>query len=193
MHRILYLGLDPSRYKHSGELLHCPIIQITPNSLDEETKRVWPLITHVLFTSPSAVKYWPLPLIGKQIISIGAATASVLPVPSITAPFATQEGVIALLDTLDLSEAYLFWPRSSRSRAFLSEYLAGKKIHVFDLYETTLRRPEVMPDLIRFDEIVFTSPSTVYAFLELFSFIPLDKKITSIGPVTAEVINLYRT
>ena len=190
MHRILYLGLDPSRYKHSGELVHCPIIQVTPNPIDEEISRVWPLITHVLFTSPSAVKHWPLSLEGKTIISIGHATASMLLVPSIIAPFATQEGVIALLETLDLTNVYLLWPRSSKARPLLLEYLAERKTHIFDLYETSLRRPEVWPDLTSFDEIVFTSPSTVQAFVRLFGSIPADKKITPIGPVTAKLLQI---
>jgi len=192
MHRILYLGIDPSRYVYDGLLTHCPIIQTIPAVLDEETKRMWPLITHVLFTSRSAVTHWPLPLAEKVVLSIGHSTSASLPSPSLIAPSATQEGVIALLEKMDLLNAFILWPRSSRSRSLLLEYFAEQKIHVhvFDLYTTCLRRPEVLPDLSLFDEIVFTSPSTVEAFLELYGSIPAGKKITPIGPVTAKTLQI---
>jgi uroporphyrinogen-III synthase len=55
-----------------------------------------------------------------------------------------------------------------------------------DLYETVAQRVEPVPDLRLFDEIVFTSPSTVDAFFEIFGHIPSGKKIVAIGPVTAD-------
>lgn len=191
MHKILYLGIDPSRYKHAGLLVHCPIIKTVPIfPLDDLVVRIWPSITHVLFTSPSAVKHWPLSLIEKKILSIGGGTSSEIPMTSLIAPFSTQEGVIELIESLDLSGAYLFWPHSSKSRPLIQAYLTRKKVrfYAFDLYETQTHRPSSLPDLAEFAEIVFTSPSTVHAFIELFGAIPSEKKITSIGPVTASLV-----
>jgi uroporphyrinogen-III synthase len=191
MHRILYLGIDPSRYVHQGSLVHCPIIQTVPRACDEILS-IWPNITHVLFTSPSAVRHWPLPLAGKKLLAIGAVTAQAIKEPSLIAPIATQEGVIALLQTLDLG--YLLWPRSTKSRSTIADYLTAQKIrfHLFDLYETETLRPDPLPNLDSFDEIVFTSPSTVHAFLELYGFFPTRKKLTPIGPITAKEIDRFR-
>ena len=188
--KILYLGTDPSRYLHTGELIHYPVIRTIPiPALEEAVKQAWPRVTHLIFTSPTAVKHW-LSVSSfseqKQFIAIGPATASLLQQPLI-APFATQEGVIALLDTLDLSCAYLLLPRSSRARPRLTNYLQRRGIDflAFDLYQTVPCDPGPLPE---FDEIVFTSPSTVEAFLQLHGSIPRAKKVTAIGPVTKSAL-----
>lgn len=195
MHKILYLGLDSSRYNFQGELVHCPIIKTVPIlPLTAQALLEWPSITHVLFTSPSAVNYWPLSLLDKQVIVVGNGTASQLSVPPLIAPFATQEGVIALLETVDLSSANVLWPRSSKSRAILVDYLTAKKVRfqALDLYHTQTNIPAILPDLNQFDELVFTSPSTVHAFVEIFGPIPKEKKLTPIGPVTAKLLQIIR-
>jgi uroporphyrinogen-III synthase len=43
-----------------------------------------------------------------------------------------------------------------------------------------------------FDEIVFTSPSTVAAFKEIFGALPRGKKLVAIGPITEEALDLFR-
>ena len=192
MHKVLYVGLDPTRYIAANKadvlVVHCPIIQTKSNQVKLSD---WSEITHVLFTSPSAVNYWHFPLEGKTIISIGLATSAALPVTSLIAPFATQEGVIALLETIDLTNAYLLWPKSSKSRPLLIEYLQKRQIRfrAIDLYETSVCSPEMLPNLADFEEIVFTSPSTVAAFVQIFGPLPSDKQLTAIGPITRKAIS----
>jgi uroporphyrinogen-III synthase len=148
--------------------------------------------THWLFTSPNAVRHWCTlvrPNDSAKYIVVGSSTAAALEkfgIQAMVAPFPTQEGVIALLDRLDLGSARIGWPRSSRSRPVLADYLTkrGLSFMGIDLYETVSHRLEPVPDLHLFDEIVFTSPSTVDAFLEIFGEIPSGKKIVTIGPVT---------
>jgi len=152
------------------------------------------MASHCLFTSRSAVHYWTYPIKG-VVIALGNATAAALKERGIeakVAPHPTQEGVVELLETLKLS--YLFWPRSSLARPVIEEYVKKKGIPFcfVDLYETIPQRPEPLPDLNDFDEIVFTSPSTVDAFLQIFGSIPRDKKLTAIGSVTESSLNLYR-
>lgn len=197
MHRILYLGLDPSRYKHEGILVHYPIIQTVPvRRLDSTLK--WDRYSHVLFTSPTAVKHWMSlsthSFHEKSVLSIGPSTAAMLKsyeIESKTAPFATQEGVIELLKELEIP--FLFWPRSSKARPILAEWLQRKEVcyQMFDLYQTFARRVAPLPNLDEFDEIVFTSPSTVEAFLEIYGAIPPGIKISPIGPVTQQAIASY--
>lgn len=194
--RILYLGTDPSRYIHTGELIHYPVIQTKRcATLDPQVFQC----THLLFTSPNAVRHFfelasPMQAI---YLAIGSSTASSLHklgIQPLIAPFSTQEGMIALLDTLDLQNAFLGWPRSSRARTVLAKYLSRRGISYFDfdLYETMFQKPEPVPDLLSFDEIVFTSPSTVDAFFEIFGTIPWEKKIVSLGPITEDKLNKNR-
>jgi uroporphyrinogen-III synthase len=53
-----------------------------------------------------------------------------------------------------------------------------------DLYDPIFQAPLPIPNLDEFDEIVFTSPSTVRAFLAIYGEIPKDKIIAPIGPIT---------
>lgn len=189
MKRVLYLGLDPSRWKGGGEIVHYPVIRTEP------TERLqlhdWPLFTHLIFTSRSAVIHWDR-FGGKQIVAIGEATAQLIRekgmVPRV-AKEATQEGVIELLGSLDLKDAYLLWPRSERARGDLAAYLRGRKIRFLaqDLYRTVFQKLEPVPSLDEFDEIVFTSPSTVEGFLQIYETFPKQGVLTCIGPITRKV------
>ena len=178
--------------------MHYPVIKTVPvDSLNESVLSQAKQCTHWVFTSPNAVKHWfalsPLCLEDKAVFAVGPATAAFLLQKSIQAQQpqnATQEGMIELLETLSLDGAYIGWPRSSLARPLLSNYLERRKIRyvAIELYRTISQRLEPVPDLAQFEEIVFTSPSTVRAFLEIFGSIPPGKKMTAIGPVTREVL-----
>jgi len=179
---ILYLGLDPSRYPR--KVFHYPVIEtVFYENLDVSKAS---LATHFLFTSRSAVHYWTYS-IGAPVLAIGKATEAALKergIKPILAPEATQEGMIALLETMEIG--FLFWPRSALARSILEEYLTKRGVPFFalDLYTTRVRKKGELPNLHDFDEIVFTSPSTVDAFIEIFGALPRDKKLTAIGPIT---------
>jgi len=190
--RILYLGTDPSRFNQP--CIHYPIIQtIAAEAIDEETKDVWPRVTHLIFTSPNAVKHWfnVGKIEGRIAIAIGEGTRAALRkrgVEPLIAPTATQEGVIELLKTIDLTHAFLLLPRSSRARETLTDYLKkrGVDFHVFDLYRTVTHKTEPLPDLNQINEIIFTSPSTIDAFREIFGKVPDHIRIRCIGPITKQ-------
>ena len=190
--KTLYLGLDPENFCRP-HLTHYPVIRTVRLESPElkEALALWSSFTHVIFTSKTAVRFWREPLIGKTAICIGNATAKELPHPSLVAPESTQEGVIRLLETLRLGSAFIFLPRSRLSRPALTEYLRLKSIRFFplDLYDTIFQKIEPIPDLNNFDEIVFTSPSTVRAFLQIYGKLPPNKKLTPIGPVTGQALN----
>jgi uroporphyrinogen-III synthase len=190
---ILYLGLDPKNFVCEGNLIHYPVIRIAPLQGPDFTSAVelWPSFTHVIFTSQSAVLHWDLDLAGKSILAIGAATAASIRkrgVEPLVASSATQEGVIQLLETLDLNCAHLFLPRSKKARSCLTDYLSQKQIPFFalDLYEPMFQKLEPVPNLKEVDEIVFTSPSTVEAFFQIYEAIPAHIKVRAIGPITEE-------
>jgi uroporphyrinogen-III synthase len=181
----LYLGLDPSNYPGA---VHYPVIDTLPAAFDLSPKE-YETYTHLIFTSKSAVAYWHRSLDGKIVIAIGPSTKKILQERGVTplvAPFATQEGIIELLEGLDLKRGRILFPRSRLARSVLDEYLHREKIffRTIDLYDTIFIRNEPVPDLSEFQEIVFTSPSTVEGFLRIYKKIPSEMKLTPIGPIT---------
>ncbi len=128
----------------------------------------------------------------KIIAVVGKATAQHLHshglIPQIIAKEETAEGLIAELETLsyDFKEADVFWPHSKLSRPLLKEYFIHRQMTFTEcpLYETLPLRPCPLPKLEEFDEIVFTSPSTIDAFLTFYDRLPKNKNLVSIGPIT---------
>jgi uroporphyrinogen-III synthase len=198
MKTTLYLGTDPAQFECEGHLIHYPVIKIVPRPL-EELKHAYGQLeefTHLIFTSKNAVKVFFGHLTStdvlrpKTLIAIGKVTAAYLSMknfpPHHIAQDETQEGVVQLLKELPLENSYIFLPRSSLSRPLLVQFFeeSGIRYLACDLYETVTQILSPKPDLDLVDEIVFTSPSTVRAFLEIFGALPKHKKLIAIGPIT---------
>ena len=202
--RILYLGLDPSHYTGKGEITHWPIIQIIPRPLSDpavqQTLKQFDRYSHILITSKSTVailsEYLSQLEIDLQIwrnkvtIAVGQVTAKHLKkreiVPTYVAQEETAEGMIKELQQLSLAKAHVFWPHSAQARPLLKDFLTLQKIHhtTCVLYEPKPQLLETLPQLENFDEIVFTSPSTVKAFIYFFGALPPAIQLTAIGPIT---------
>lgn len=206
MKKVLYLGLAHPYHHLEGEIIYYPIIKIVPRSFDnlmiQNAYKDFHHYTHLVITSKTTI-----PLIfdfaasygidlsdikEKQVIAVGRATAaaaarygmrSVMPISD-----ETSEGIVATLEVQDLSNAYLFWPHSALSRQVLPDFFKSKKIKYCEciFYETLPNWEQPPPnfELDSIDEIVFTSPSTVDAFVEIMGPIPWNKQITPIGPIT---------
>ncbi len=177
LHRTLNLGLDPR-----PNTIHYPIIHTTPRQIEI------PPYTHLIFTSKTAVYYFPQEPIG-TIIAVGQATAAACNATHI-AQNECAEGIIDILETLDLAEAHILWPHSALSRPLITDYLQKKGVR-FDapiLYDTYPHRPYAPPPLDPFDEILFTSPSTVSAFKSLFGLFPDHCRLTPMGDQTAAAL-----
>lgn len=208
--KILYLGLELPKTLKNKNALHYPIIKIIPYPLDTHevqiTFRKIPSYTHIVFTSKSAVHifFQYLPSFGftlehlrdKDFVAVGQATADLIGEHGIQASIVpleeTAEGIVRELRSLPLEQAHIFWPHSALSRPILKDFFEQHSLHYTEciLYETHPQRPSVpAPDLSQIDEIVFTSPSTVNAFIEIFGQLPKDKHLTAIGPVTQTRLN----
>lgn len=198
--KTLYLGTDPSHYKCEGEIVHFPVIKIVPRC-DAAVKEAFadiPLYTHLIFTSKNAVRIffeqYKEPLKNKVIVAIGKVTSSHLISygykPEIVAKEETQEGLIDLLKNENLQNSYFFLPRSSLSRPVLTHFFESRALRykAVDLYDTHSAQPDHLVKLEEFDQIVFTSPSTVDAFFQLYSTIPVGMKIVAVGPVTDQAL-----
>lgn len=197
----LYLGTDPSHFKSVGSLVHWPLIQIIPcHTTDvEQAFSEMKLYTHLIFTSKNAVRIffdrYKEPLTNKIIAAVGQVTAHHLLKlgykPEHIADEETQEGLVEILKRQDLKKSYFFLPRSSRSRPVLIDFFEKYQIHyrAVNLYDIKFIKPKQLLNLDEFDQIVFTSPSTVEAFFQLYSSIPPHIKQTAIGPITQSALS----
>ncbi|MDF2577556.1 MAG: hemD [Chlamydiales bacterium] len=203
--KTLYFGLNPNAYLCATRTVtHCPLIQVRPFPLESsEIQRaltLWPQFTHCIFTSQNGVKFWLKALDqskntifswqNKEVLAVGKATANALVGQGIAvttvAQEETAEGIIQELSRKDLSSSYVFWPHSALSRTIITDYLRVNKISYFDcqLYTSLSFHPQPLPSLAEYDELIFTSPSIIDSFLQIYGLIPTDKVITCIGPVT---------
>lgn len=206
--RVLYLGLRvPQEWKERAEIIHCPVIKIIERSLEQKDileafSRI-SAYTHVLLTSRIAAELFfrflkgPVKT-GSQgkmtavIIAIGQGTSEKIQEEgfkaSYTASEETSEGIIELLKALNLTDAYLFWPHSQLSRSIIPDFLQKQMIPfcAVPLYTTVPNNcgEELRAKLLDVNEIVFTSPSTVDAFLSLVKSFPKNKILTAVGPIT---------
>lgn len=192
---VLYLGLNPPPPNPKKKIIHFPIIKIIPRPKEDYDMSKY---THLIFTSQSSVEIFcnnvpHFEIKDKCFIAVGQATANSLkkhhlPVHKIP-KMETAEGIIAELQNLDMTNAFVFWPRSALARPVLGNYFKEKNIKFCDciLYDTVTHQPGPLPDLEFFKEIIFTSPSTVDAFKQLYGRFP-DKKLSCIGPITKDYL-----
>ena len=197
--KILYLGLDPSRFVHEGVLTHHPLIQIQALPLEDVkeafgTHGAW---THLIFTSQTGVSLFfevcqklKITLPPLECIVVGKATEAKLRIYGEfkirVAQKECAEGVVECLEKMDLKNAHLFFPHSTLARTTIVDFLKKEGI---SYTEALLYKPislEKIPALKieEFDEIVFTSPSIVDAYMKIFGRLPKQKKLTAIGVVT---------
>ena len=127
------------------------------------------------------------------MFAVGRATAEVLERVDCIAHIETAEGIVAELEKRDLSSANICLPRSALSRTVIPDYLhmRGVSFTAPILYDTAQRRPDPLPLLDEFDEIIFTSPSGVQAFVDIFGALPKDKQLTAMGPITEKALEKF--
>jgi uroporphyrinogen-III synthase len=206
--RILYVGLDPYHYQAQGEITHFPLIQIVPRALNDplvyQALQLFSSYTHVIITSKSSIGILATYLAqlgfsmqewqSKITCVVGKITALSLKqigiTPTIIAQEETAEGIVEALRSLNLEQSYLFWPHSSEARPVLKDFLNQMAIchQSCALYDPQTIPYSTLPSLDKFDEVMFTSPSTVKAFLTYFQTFPPHLKLTAIGPVTARYL-----
>ncbi len=191
--RALYFGLDPSRYEFKGELVHLPLVRTVPFPFQKVKLYFNTPHSHVLFTSRSAVSYFFAYSTerDKKYICVGKATANRLEDFGVQADFIAEnpqgEGVVELLKTIEYE--HILYPHSAQSRPLLPDYLkeGGTSFALYDTFPIKVR----LPDLSRFDRLIFTSPSSVDAFFSQTSEIPPQEKCEAIGPITRNALNKF--
>lgn len=204
----LYVGIDPRHYKTHLPIYHMPLMEIVPRALAsreiQETFRRVLKFTHIVFTSKSAVRIFfdyfkksghtLSELKNTYIIAIGQVPAFYLKeegvIPSYVTSDEAQTGVVRVLSALDLEEVNILLPRSSSMRPQLAHFLVEHDIHhqICTLYDAHKKRPTVLPDLEMFEEVVFTTPTVIEAFFDLFETIPEELNFHPIGFYSREAL-----
>lgn len=202
--KTLYLGLTPPQ---KDDVVHFPVIRIVQHSFDDESvvemMAQWNAFTHLIFTSKSAVQTVGMycetyrhDAKDKIGIAVGKATAEEMeqygfPV-ALIAEKEQAEGIVEVLDGLNLKDAFVLWPHSSLSRNIISNYLLDRKVKFSDVAVYNTVSVEVSredaPNLDQFEKIVFTSPSTVEAFTKIYGDVELKAELVPIGPITREAL-----
>lgn len=208
MKKILYLGLNLPYKPIEGEITHYPIISVVPRSADDPAIVAafnnFQHYTDLVFTSKTGVTIFfehaehfgiDLATVGSKIISVvGEATAATVSGYGLNAASPphdeTAEGLAAMLSQQDLSSAHIFWPHSALSRQILPAFFKQHSIRFCEciFYDTLPNHHLPLINPHDFDEIIFTSPSTVDAYIELLGDIPPHKQVTAIGSVTADYL-----
>lgn len=208
--KILYTGLEVPAHLE-GKVTHCPLIRIQPRSIHDlsvqQALSQFSFYTHIVITSKSTISILLdyLPIFGygrgdwkqKVTIAIGQKTANELTrqgIPcELIAKEETSEGLVSELKRYSLPlSSFFFWPHSSLSRSVIRDFFQNSPYHWEEclLYDTYPYPPASRPNLQEFDEIIFTSPSTIDAFIQLFGSLPPNILLHPIGPITQHYLDI---
>jgi uroporphyrinogen III methyltransferase/synthase len=205
--KILFTGLSQERFFIKGTYFHLPLIKIGPlddyrefdNYLKDIKKFDW-----IVFASRYGVEYFfkrlkainsdSRLLANIKIGAIGTSTKRHLLDFGILADLVpkkeSSEGLVSEFKKIDIKNKKIFLPRSNISDKGLEKELEklGANVRTSFAYRNVM--PKDLPDLDLnfFDEIMFTSPSTVRNFKKRYKKIPKHIKVKCIGEVTFEVM-----
>ena len=190
-----------------ADILYVPTIEITPiqpNKKLEQAVEAMSDYSYIVFTSTNSVSIFfetlfakgkdMRALSGAKILPIGQATASLLREKGLVPDFLprefTSEGIIEILNTLDLTGRRVLLPRAEEARDIIVTFIKdhGGSCDVVPIYKASLPK-----EIASFDQkpdiITFTSSSTVNNFLTLYGKEALEgSTIASIGPVTTATL-----
>jgi len=201
--RILFTGLSQERFFLKENYFHIPLIKIEPLEDYEELDSFLGKIGEfdwIVFTSRYGVEYFfkrlnhlgfdsrllkdiKIAVIGNstktRLLDFGVI-ADLMPVKE------SSEGLLEAFKKENLKDKKIFLPRSDIADKGLTAGLELLGARVTSCVSYKNRMPEDLPDLNLsfFDEIMFTSPSTVRNFRKRYGKIPEEIKIRCIGEVT---------
>ena len=180
--KILYTGLEIGGFIPVGKIFHYPLIKTVPVNASVPQAGQFDA---VVFTSKSAVRYFfgKSNLDNQKILAIGPSTGREVNNFGYKVDFVpdtADSDELALMIQKSEYKAVLY-PCSDLSRNALHNL---KQVRPFVCYKTEkIIQPKL--DLSFFRSIVFTSPSTVEAFFDIYNEIPKTAVCYVIGKHTA--------
>ncbi len=201
--RILFTGLSKERFFLKGTYFHLPLIRIGPmedyTEFDECLRNIGDF-DWIVFASRYGVEYFfqrlsragydSRRLSNLKIAAIGNSTRNRLLDFGILADLVPEKesakGLVGVFRKLSIKGQRIFLPRSDISDKGLSRALEGLGAKVTTSFAYRNVMPGDLPDLDLnfFEEIVFTSPSTVRNFKQRYREVPENVKVRCIGDVT---------
>lgn len=193
--KTLYTGIslpDPT-------FVHTPLIAIQPLADDSGLRAAACTLDaydYLLFTSRHAV-YALTPYVtalpqALRVVSIGSTTTEALRQTGIIeSEQVEQDNSYGVIDWFrSRSRGRVLIPRSSLARDIIPKGLRalGYEVTTITAYENHLPENSQKVDLGQIDRIVFTSPSTIDNFINLYGALPIGKQLTARGPVTAHYL-----
>ncbi len=201
--KILFTGLSGERYFEEGSFFHLPLIRIEPLEDYGEFDRLLENIGSfdwIAFASRYGARYFFERLAvlgldcrvlgGVKIAAVGGSTKRELENHGILAdlvpPDESSAGLLESFRAEGVEGKSIFLPRSDISDKGLEKGLSGLGARVSSAFAYRNVMPENLPELdcSGFDEIMFTSPSTVRNFRKKYKKIPAHVKVKCIGAVT---------
>ncbi|MBL7215605.1 MAG: uroporphyrinogen-III C-methyltransferase [Phycisphaerae bacterium] len=207
--RILHLGIHPEHYSHLGTIVHRPIIECVESDTTgpmTETIRHAGQYDWIIFTSGNGIRFFFKKLyaagLDARIFSntkfavIGQASAEQLMEFGIKADLcAAVESSAGLLDAfanIDIAGLSILLPQAEVSSPDLPEGLSknGAKVEKLVVYQTIEKEIDDV-DLDYIDQILFTSGSTVRAFVKKFASVPEHIQAMCLGVPTQTTAKQY--
>ncbi len=200
--RILLPGTHPQKYKHLGIIVHRPLIKSVP--LDDYTQadRVLKRLNAfdwIVFTSTNGVNFFFQRLNAINLDTRAVGTTKVSAIGKTTAEKLTTFGVLAdmqpkLESSVGLLEEFqkvsvkdkrILLVRPKVGSSMLLDGLAdvGAIVETVVVYRNVDMEPEET-DFAFIDQILFTSGSTIRAFLKRYGSVPAGIKVYCLGQPT---------
>lgn len=204
--KILFTGLSSKSFFKNGIIFHLPMIEIKPlnnySTMHALIKKIeefdWLVFSSrygvvYFFTELFKIGFDSRNLNNKKIAAIGSSTANRLKEYGITVDLIpkreSSSGLIKEFKKMGIQGKRIFLPRSDIADKGLTENLKKLGAIVYPCVAYRNVMPENLPELDLsgsggFDEIIFSSPSTVKNFIKKYGNPPKRIKIKTIGPVT---------
>ena len=200
--KVLVLGTHPEKYAHLGTIVHRQIIKCVGledySHFDEILKRL-ETFNWLIFTSSHSVRFFferlrlesfdARSLASARIAAIGKTTAGELAGFGILADLVpdneSSAGLLEKFASLDMKGKQVLLPRAKVASRELPEGLAamGAEVAEVPVYMTVEVEPADV-DFEHIDKILFTSGSSVRAFVTKFGKVPPRVEAYCLGPPT---------
>lgn len=206
---VLVTGTSASDYTGLGKVIHTPLIRVE-KSRDNEVGRLLreriESLQWIVFTSRYGVRFffellhdlhYDLRSLSRtSIASVGKTTTAELGklglYPDIESPTESAEGLVAYFQRTGISGQHILLPRSDKGLKYLSDQLRSLGNEVTDLpvYHNVPNREVQKVDLKSIAKILFSSPSGVEAFREVYGELPANIQLVAKGKTTENNIQL---
>lgn len=205
----LYTGISVDDFKMDAHVVHTPLISIKNIEMNDEIRYEMENLKfyhRIIFTSRYSVHHFFKKLfeLGKDvrslshlsIDSIGKTTSQALrEYGLIITPLSVSEssdGMVEFYKQNNVSGESVFIPRSNQGTSILPDGLKalGNKVCAINVYHTHMNKTIIKQDLDQFNGVVFTSPSTVNVFVEVYNEIPSHLKIKCRGLQTEKILQM---